>query len=323
MTVELWSDKQEVEEHTLQIGPELGIGGQGRVLRILGRSAPVVFKQYIVPGADHSALKTLVELPASLQPAERERLLRLSAWPLARVMRQGQLSGFVMQEIPGHFFAANSLGTIKARELQYLLYQRKPAWGDIVPEEVGVAARLAVATECAKLINLLHSRSLVLGDVSMNNVLWAPGDPASVFLIDCDGIRRLGSRPVLPQAQTPDWDDPLQPASGPDLDTDRYKLALLVGRVLCAAPYLRPGQELQLVPGVPDRIAVKVRELWTQAARPSGSRPDAWHWMTAVQGREERPVSPPQVRARPSIPLAEMERSPGGTRPQIPMPPRP
>lgn len=60
---------------------------------------------------------------------------------------------------------------------------------------------------------LLHTKALIIGDVSMNNVLWAGagGQPATIFLIDCDGIRKLGQRPVLPQADTPDWHDHDQP----------------------------------------------------------------------------------------------------------------
>jgi len=280
--VKLSLKTRDVEESKLQLGKELGVGGQGRVVQVLGQPTAIVFKRYIVGGADSSALKTLVDLPTSLPLLERDRLLRLSAWPLARVMQHGRLSGFLMQAIPERFFAANSRGTTKARELQYLLYERKPAWGDIVPEDVDVETRLEVASECAKLIHLLHSRSLVIGDVSMSNVLWAPGVPASVFLIDCDGIRKLGSRPVLRQAETLDWEDPQQSAGGPDLDTDRYKLALLVGRVLCAAPYLRPGSDLDLVPNVPTDVAVKVRGLWALAAGPRGSRPDAGHWVEAL-----------------------------------------
>lgn len=127
-------------------------------------------------------------------------------------------------------------------------------WGNMVSGEVTIEPRIAIAAEFAKLMHLLHSRSLVIGDVSQMNVLWALGDPASIFLIDCDGIRRVGSRPVFPQADTPDWDDPELAGSGawPDHDTDRYKLALLVGRVLCSLHNLRTRQSLSLLPDVPE-----------------------------------------------------------------------
>lgn len=288
--VTTWPDTRDVEESELLLGEESGGGGQGQVLRVLGRSPGLVYKRYRVPGAHPDALKLLVDIPSSMPPADRERLLRLSAWPLARVVRHGQVSGFLMQEIPSRFYAPNSVGANKLRELQYLVYERKPAWGDIVQGDVNAKIRIEVAREFANLVHLLHDRSLVIGDVSMTNVLWAPGDPPSILLIDCDGIRQLGSPPVFQQADTLDWGDPQQPASGPDLDSDRYKLALLVGRVLCKAPYLRPGDELQLVPDLPSIISLRVHELWVRAAGPRADRPHASDWITALNGGAEVPA---------------------------------
>lgn len=310
----------DVEEGSLQLGDELGRGGQGRVLQVLGRPVPLVFKQYIVSGADPAALQNLVDMPSSLRPLERDRLLEQAAWPLARVIRKGSLRGFLMQPIPDDFHARNGAGDLKTRELQYLLYAPKPMWGGIVPADVTIETRLAVATEFTRLMWLLHGRSLVFGDVSMNNVLWATGGSARIFVIDCDGIRKVGSGPVLPQAETPDWDDPHQPQGGPDLDTDRYKLALLVGRVLCAKAYIRPGPELPLLPGVPDVIAGKVGVLWRQAAGTRGARPDAGQWLMALAGRAEIPIAPlTSVRKRMQIPTQELEGA--GDRPVIKLPP--
>lgn len=319
-----WPDGTDIEESTLQLGEELGRGGQGVVLRVAGtHGAPLVFKRYTMAGADPGALRTLVGLPATLQPAERERLLRTTSWPLACVMKNGQLSGFLMQAIPGRFFGPTSTEVMKERQLQYLLFDRKPLWGHLVDENVAAETRIEVASQFAKLMLVLHMRSLVFGDVSMMNILWAAGDEGSIFLIDCDGIRKLGARPVLPQADTPDWDDPYQSTGGPDLDTDRYKLALVVGRVLCSDPYLRPGQEFSPLPDVPDAITAKVRPLWEQAGRARSIRPDAWHWMMALSGRDE--ISIPAstgVRQRPSIPATEMEQS-EVVRPVIQLPQQP
>lgn len=315
----------DIQEGTLRLSDELGRGGQGVVLRVAGDyPAPLVFKRYTLVGPDPSALRTLVRLPTTLQPAERERLLRSTAWPLARVMRSGQLSGFLMQAIPPRFFGTNSTGTRQERQLQYLLFERKALWGDLVPGSISAETRVEVASQFTKLMLLLHTRSLVVGDVSLMNVLWAANNTGvSIFLIDCDGIRRLGVRPVLPQADTPDWNDPYQSSGGPDLDTDRYKLALLVGRVLCRDPYLRPGEKFAPLPGMPGDIIAKIQPLWEQAGRARGMRPDAWHWMMALSGRQE--VAVPLhtgVRQRPSIPMTEMEH--GDTeRPVIRLPPQP
>jgi hypothetical protein len=315
--VAAWLDGSDVEEDSLQLGDELGSGGQGRVLRVLGQPEPLVFKQYKITGADPAALRNLVELPLTLREAELEHLLRVTSWPLARVMRQGQVRGFLMQAIPDHFFGPNAAGTLKLRELQFLLYPPKPMWGDIIPADLSAQTRVEVATEFTRLMRLLHDRALVFGDVSMTNVLWAAGSPAQIFVIDCDGIRKLGARPVLKQPDTQDWDDPLQPPSGPDLDTDRYKLALLIGRVLSGKAYIRPGGgELDLVDGVPASIADRMRPLWSQATAPWGSRPDASQWLTALSGRVDIPLAPlGPVRQRPTISTVELEGS--GSRPVI------
>lgn len=303
-----WPDGHDIDESDLTLGDELGRGGQGRVVRIEGPEQGYVFKQYIVPGADPAALKRLVDLPASLQPADQRRLREQSAWPLARVRNGGVVSGFVMREIPGHFFGQNAAGRPKARELQYLLYEPKPAWGDITPLDIG--GRIAFAREFGFLVRLLHDRHLVIGDISMSNLLWSHGDPPGVFLLDCDGIRLLGAPPVLRQAETPDWADPKAPPSGLDLDSDRYKLALVIGRVLTRTADLHPEAELPPLPGVPPRVVRAVTELWRQAAGEHGVRPDAQQWLMALSERGEitLPVPPP-VRQRPAIPMAELDDS--------------
>lgn len=320
-----WSGPSDVDESTLQLGDELGSGGQGRVLRIPGHPG-LVFKQYKVPGADPAALKVLVDMPSQMEASERDSLFGQTSWPLARVFNKGVLSGFLMQEIPDRFFGANSAGSNKLRELQYLVYPRKPMWGDIVPA-AGVSAelRIEVAREFAKLIAMLHGKGLVIGDVSMSNVLWTGtgGGAVTIFLIDCDGIRKLGSRPVLAQAETLDWNDPFQPKSGPDLDTDRYKVALLVVRVLTMSPYVRPGDPLSFVNGVPDQTSARLTDLWKKAARQYGTRPTANQWSFALSNREEIILKPPpSVRYDPTLPRTPLEGDTAtAARPVIKLPP--
>jgi hypothetical protein len=229
-----------------------------------------------------------------------------------------------MQPIPDEFFAPNAIGDLKLRELQFLLYEPKPMWGGILPAGVGTATRVDVAAEFTRLMSLLHGKALVVGDVSMRNILWAPGDRTRIFVIDCDGVRRVGGRPVLPQAETPDWGDLQQPRSGPDLDTDRYKLALLIGRVLAGRPYIRPERDgLDLPPDIPPTVAARVSPLWLQAGGPRGTRPAAGQWLMALEGRIDIPVRPPgPVRPAPTIPRTDLEGR--GARPQIRLqPPEP
>jgi len=280
----------DIDEAALQRGVELGSGGQGWVYRVHGHQEPQAFKKYKDPTTvDPSALKALVDLPGQLPPSERDRLREQTAWPLARIYDKGQLSGFLMREIPGRFMAPNGAGAMKKRELQYLLYPRKPLWGDIVPASgVSTQTRVDVAREFTGLVAMLHSRTLVIGDVSMMNVLWTgtDGQPVTIFLIDCDGIRRLGQ--VSKQFTTRGWEDPNQPATGPDLETDRYKLALAVGRVLsCQAEIYPKDDPLTLPSDLPDGVAARIETLWKQAAGPYGQRPDANQWLNAFANRSE------------------------------------
>jgi hypothetical protein len=303
-----WPDGRDIAEESLQLGDELGNGGQGIVKRVHGWAGPLVYKQYKLTGANGAALSELVRLPATLPPTDRDRLMRNTAWPLARVVHAGQVTGFLMEAIPERYLGPNTVGKMKERTLQYLLYEPRSMWGNIVPVQMTASLRVSVATEWTRLMHLLHGRNLVIGDISLSNVLWTPGSPTEVFLIDCDGIRATGGRPVLRQADTPEWNDPQQGSSGPDVDTDRYKLALLVGRVLSGKATLRPGETLTFHSDTPDRIGAQVTRLWKRA-EVRGNRPDAWEWLQALTAREKVPFGPrPTVRQPPQLDTVELER---------------
>ena len=87
----------------------------------------------------------------------------------------------------------------------------------------------------------------------------------------------------------------------PDLDSDRYKLALFVGRVLSTGAYVRPGEPLPLGSDIPNRVATQVASLWQQAAGQRGTRPDAAKWAMALSDRQEialqSPAGPPTAGA--------------------------
>lgn len=296
-----------MQESSLSIGAKLATGGQGHVHDLGGRGAGYVYKEYLDPVAVNGAeLAELVALPARMPPRERDCLLERTAWPLARVLDGTLVKGFIMKRVPERFWALR-FNKPKPRELQYLLFPPKPQlWGEIVP--LDAPGRLAVARETADLFRLLHAKGMVIGDVSMSNLLWSD-EPVGIFLIDCDGIRLLGRPPVMPQPETVDWNDPQQPTQGPDQDTDRYKLALLVARVLTRTDTLRPGDELPFVPGLPERVTREVAARFLEAARPRGARPGAEHWIMALsdRGTIELPPLPP-VRNRPSIPEAPLDQ---------------
>ena len=188
-------------------------------------------------------------------------------------------------------------------------------------------ARIDVARQFTELVTLLHSRTLVIGDVSMTNLLWTgtDGQPVTIFLIDCDGIRRLGHAPVMKQYNTPDWEDPDEPPTGLDMDTDRYKLALAVGRILSCQAELRPGKDpLALPPDLPDRMANRIAALWKQAAGPYGQRPPADQWRNAFANRDEivlAPLGPVRKRYPTGVGMADPDPPANTPRQGIPVTP--
>jgi hypothetical protein len=295
-----------VELTALQLGEVLDKGGQGEVWTLTARPDEV-FKRYFVSNVNGPALEGLVGFPATLGPADQRTLLESTAWPTELVYDRGAVVGFVMRRVPAEFRANTASAKTQLRELQYLLFEPKPLWGDIEPLDVD--SRVELARRFVELMRILHRRTVVLGDISMRNVLWATGDPPRIFVLDCDSARFEQSPSVLPQANTPDWNDPNAPPGTSDLDSDRYKLALFVVRVLARDAYVRPGVTPTLLPGIENPIADLVLKTFERAGGARGSRPDADEWARTLSGRDSIPLTPPMPRAAvPTLPLADLDR---------------
>ncbi|MEK2489450.1 hypothetical protein WN990_07810 [Kitasatospora purpeofusca] len=311
------TDGADVDLALLPPGAEAGRGGQGLVRRLDGVPG-VLFKRYLEPGRVHGpALAELVALRLSLLPDDRNRLDAQAAWPLCRVVDGLRCVGFLMREAPASMTWRTTSGGSRLTEAQYLLYPEKPATQGVVrpdPEQ-----RLALVLELVGLIDRLHRLGLVIGDLSHANVLWSVLPGPAVHLLDCDGIRRVGTVPVLEQADTPNWSDPLATHGGAaSVDSDRYKTALLIGRTLAQDPYLAPGAPFEPLPGMlTDRQLSLVRRTWEQAAGPYGSRPDPTAWLLALGGRSSIPLTrtpaPPPPPPRPVDPRLFDSRGPRDT----------
>ncbi|WP_327045344.1 hypothetical protein OG320_27110 [Microbispora sp. NBC_01189] len=284
------------------------------VIRVLGPEN-LVYKEYM-PQAGQVNATALAELVAfGHRTGEVGHLLAQCAWPVARVVHGDRVTGFLMRCVPDEFYGPVG-GNPKLVELQYLLYKPNWAWQDL--HQPDIAGRLELATLAAKLIDLLHTHGWIVGDLSFRNLLWRPGQPYKVFMLDCDGLRRHGAEPVLRQAHTPDWNDPYQTTSGPDVDTDRYKLALLVARVLAQAAGVRPGQSLELLPGLPEHVVTAVQRLFTNAAGPRGTRPSASDWVRALSRRTTVRVPRPVSGEQPASSGLHTD-SPKGSRGRVPI----
>ncbi|WP_407566035.1 hypothetical protein [Streptomyces sp. 184] len=309
-------DGTDVPLSALVFDGKIGDGGQGEVHAL--RDGPeLLYKSYRAPHeVDGQALAALVAVHRALAPGDRAYLDARAAWPLCRVVDGGRAVGFLMYRAPATMTWRTPNQTTKLTELQFLLREPKSSWQSIAQPEAGQRRELALAL--VELVERLHMWGLVLGDVSQANILWTVRPEPAVYLLDCDGFRVAGRPPVLAQADTPDWGDPLAPVGSATVDSDRYKAALATGRILAQDAYTAPGRPLDLVPGeLDERQEAAVRDRYTQAAGAYGTRPTLAEWRTALVGRDvikltaATPAPRPQVnravldsaRDRGSIPL--------------------
>lgn len=79
--------------------------------------------------------------------------------------------------------------------------------------------------------------------------------------------------------------DPRTPLSETNLDSDAYKAALVVGRIVAQDPYVAPGHQLKPVPDcLADDQSTEVRALFAKAAGERGTRPRVKDWYDALGG---------------------------------------
>jgi DNA-binding helix-hairpin-helix protein with protein kinase domain len=160
----------------LNLGPELGSGGEGAVYELRDRS-DVVVKHY------HKSLEPAKALKiATMAKFGNDRLLSLTAWPSEPIRvgsGTGAIAGFLMPKITGHK-QAFSLYSPKLRAQEF----PKATWQFLIRSAANAARAFAV----------VHESGHVIGDVNHGNLFV--GDRATVRLIDCDSYQILinGSR---------------------------------------------------------------------------------------------------------------------------------
>ncbi|MGW7349873.1 hypothetical protein [Streptomyces sp. NPDC054784] len=299
-------DGADVRLRDLAPADKIGDGGQGEVRTLHGHSG-LLYKSYRSPEqVNGQALATLVHVRRALPDDERERLDAEAAWPLCRVMDGGRTVGFLMHRAPDAMTWRSANGGTKLTELQFLLRAQRPQWQDITQPARGQRRELALAL--VELIDRLHSWRLVLGDVSQANVLWTVRPRPGVFLLDCDGFRAAGEAPVLAQADTVDWNDTAAPTGALTVDTDRYKAALAVGRILAQDAYAAPGKPFTPLAGeLDDRQEHAVRGRFEEAAGAYGTRPTLAEWRTALSPRAVIKLTAATPAPRPPVNRAVLD----------------
>ncbi len=291
---EFRSTSADVDRELLRCGVQLGMGARGRVYDLLN-SPGYVYKEYISSKINGGALADLVLKWNTFSDSEKQTLSSTTAWPIARVVDRGRIAGCIMRKIPDEFYITLARGARPAY-LTYLCYPPRHAWIEVPMPSA--ADRIAIASQMLDLFALLQQHSLVIGDVSAQNLLWSCHPMARILLLGCDAIRSSGALSSLPEGETPNWHDPLLGGRAPNFDSDNYKAALSVGRILSLDPHLRPGEPFSFVDGVPQAVVREVTELFAAAAGPAGERPEVREWQEALSARDALRIPPPELPER-------------------------
>lgn len=268
-----------------------GAGGQGVVHFLAdGRTA---FKLYREPAkVDFNRLRRLVRLGQLLPAASSVSLTRLAAWPTQVLVENGVPVGVSMPLVAERFYMqiVDPQGR-RVRRLQELQHLNKDGFlsarGQYAPTS---SERLEVVGRLASTMSLLHELGVVMGDISMRNLLWTMTPSPDLFVIDADSfVPQWGDPPQDPQPETPGWKAPpgLKP---PSVASDRYKLALVAHRTLS----LR--NEVPLDPGTVDfpsdpSVAAGVRELVRRAQMLDPAPPEDWAAVCGVPASGVRAVA--------------------------------
>lgn len=192
-----------------------------------------VYKEYRAPLslADVRRLDRLIGLPAGMVQADSALAASHASWPASRVVSGQRSVGVLIPLAPGSYQA--DLETRPGKKVRKMLEVDMLALPESRQEKLGLppqslANRLAVCASIARVGALFERHGLAYLDWSYANVFWRSNDHCA-YVIDMDGCS-FGPRA---QIESPNWDDPLVPrGSLAGNETDRYRLALLIGRCL-------------------------------------------------------------------------------------------
>lgn len=155
----------------IELGRQIGTGGEGTVYEIQGRD-DLVAKIYHEPPTPEKAEKLI-----ALARIGAERLFNLSAWPMDVVSdkafgMKGNVLGFIMRRV-GQAEEVHALHSPKSR------LQKFP--------EASWAFLIYAATNIARAVAVMHEHGFVVGDVNPKNILVTR--KATITLLDCDSFQ--------------------------------------------------------------------------------------------------------------------------------------
>jgi hypothetical protein len=261
------------------IGQVLAKGGQAEVME-LSDFPSYVYKRYTIPGLTVGGARDLILVPGGLSTADARRLEEWACLPLNPVVQpddRRRLVGLVLPRIPNSFY--RSSGEVRDMEILLCSDDRMqnvpcdpPSWRE----------RLQIALDCAEYVAFIHDLGLIIGDLNYRNELWRAGRTPGSYWIDTDSYRFADRTSSAASITSPGWSDPLSPRTS-SVDTDRYKLGLLIYRMLVQHPTIVPK---------PDRIRTRLGSkigaplfdcLHDFVSTVRGERPKADRWAGALE----------------------------------------
>jgi hypothetical protein len=197
-----------------------------------------LFKRYNADASkkvNSSILDRLVQQPHVLSdPAEAAFLAASTSWPVSRITEHQRTVGVMMPEAPPSMSVSwlrrsftNPTTEHSPLPIDYLA--KDNTWLAIrgIPRQ-SAADREALCSSLVRVACFLEQCGLVYADWSYANAFWQPYEH-TVYVFDLDGCSYGPRAHVF----TSEFEDPLTPDPDPvDTYTDRFRVALLVGRIL-------------------------------------------------------------------------------------------
>jgi hypothetical protein len=223
----------------VRISANLGEGGAAKIYRCeTADGKPMVLKRYheeTLEDLDAEALRDLIDWPAQLPVNDRERLMKICAWPQAAVSDGGAVIGVLMDAAPTKFFFRRN-DNPEPCHFTYLAVTKEHAQQKNWPY-YDFPHKIARLGHLLEALQFLHSYKVVVGDLQPNNVLTTSPEPdatgrvtTEIFLLDCDSVI-VDGRPALPPMDPLNMRPPYK-VDGHSATTDLYKFAKLTIRRL-------------------------------------------------------------------------------------------
>ncbi|MBF4573195.1 hypothetical protein ITJ64_11765 [Herbiconiux sp. VKM Ac-1786] len=258
------------------------------------------------PEWDSAVLSRLVALRWGLDARERGMLDAVSAGPLAVVEGDGGEVVGCLVPLAAHPFYYVPVDDPEHRKVtqnaKWLISAPKRARraGAAAVSERDVVARATVLARVSLLLGVLHRNGVVFGDLSERSVLFGAVEVASAFVVGCEGAAFAGEGAL--QRNSAGWAAPSssdvdlsREPSVQSVETDRYKLGLLVLRVLApAGDGLDRSRDASRAAGVLDEQGQRMldRALGDDPA----TRPTAADWYAYLRGLVALQLAAPVIR---------------------------